>query len=237
MAQRSPPPPPTIDVLLNLIDTRPNAILDSLSQHPHLASAADSHGYTLVHASVSYAQIPLLRKLIQDYSVDVNILDEDGETALFAAEEAPVAQLLVEELGANTEIRNRDGQTAEEKILEEEGEAHTVYLYLKGLREKGPSGSGSTNGSTNAGATAQEAESVHPPPPLPNGVKINVGTMEEDDVGEAPDPEVRRRIEELAARDDFQTEEGQRELRELVTEIVTGMGTDQAARSVRRRVD
>lgn len=236
MAQRSPPPPPTIDVLLNLIDTRPTSILSSLEQHPHLASASDSHGYSLVHASVSYAQLPLLGQLIRKYHVDVNILDEDGETALFAAEEVPVATYLVEELGADIGIRNNEGQTAEEKIAEEEGETNAVCLYLKGLRER--RGAGNENSTVGGdGAAVQEAESVRPPPPLPNGVKINVGTMEEGDVGEAPDPEVRRRIEELAARDDFQTEEGQRQLRELVTEIVTGMGADEAGRSVRRRVD
>jgi hypothetical protein len=61
--------------------------------------------------------------------------------------------------------------------------------------------------------------------------------MAEEDIGDAPDPEFRRRIEELAARDDFQTEEGQRQLRELVTEVVSGMTSEQTDRSVRRRVD
>ena len=159
-----------------------------------------------------------------------------GVDVLASAEEVPVATYLVEELGADIGIRNNEGQTAEEKIAEEEGETNAVCLYLKGLRER--RGAGNENSTVGGdGAAAQEAESVRPPPPLPNGVKINVGTMEEGDVGEAPDPEVRRRIEELAARDDFQTEEGQRQLRKLVTEIVTGMGADEAGRSVRRRVD
>lgn len=61
--------------------------------------------------------------------------------------------------------------------------------------------------------------------------------MEEGEAGEAPDPELRRRIEELAAREDFQTEEGQKQLRELVQEVVAGMGAEEAGRSVRRRVE
>ncbi|KAH7130592.1 hypothetical protein B0J11DRAFT_255499 [Dendryphion nanum] len=235
MAQRPTPPAPTIDLLLNLIDTRPQSILTSLSQHPELASASDAHGYSLVHASVSYAQLPVLRELIQTYNANVNILDEDGETPLFAAESVEVAQCLVEEMNADIGIQNSDGKTAEEKIAEEEGEANEVYLYLRSMREA--RGGDVGNRSVIADAVAQQTDGVHPPPPLPNGVKINVGTMEEEDAGDAPDPEVRRRIEELAARDDFQTEEGQRQLRELVAEVVTGMGADQAGRSVRRRVD
>lgn len=219
-------PPPTIDLLLNLIDTRPNSILTSLSQHPQLASASDAHGYSLVHAAVSYNQLGVLRELIQKYNVNVNILDEDGESPLFAAENAEVAKCLVEELSADWRLRNTDGKSAEEKIAEEEDEANEVHQYLKTLR----------TGEATSGAAA-ETEGIHPPPPLPNGVKINVGTMEEDAAGDVPDPEIRRRIEELAARDDFQTEEGQRELRDLVSEVVTGISAEQTGRSVRRRVD
>lgn len=223
------PPPPTIDLLLNLIDTRPASILTSLSQHPQLASAADAHGYSLVHAAVSYNQLDVLRELIQKYNVNVNILDEDGETPLFAAENTDVARVLVEEMGADWKIKNSEGKTAEERIGEEEGETHPVVYYLRSLR------TGTDTNITNE--IAAENGDVHPPPPLPDGVKVNVGTMAEDDVGDAPDPEIRRRIEELASREDFQTEAGQRELRELVTEVVTGMGAEQAGRSVRRRVE
>jgi hypothetical protein len=219
------PPAPTIDLLLNVIDTRPQSILTSLSQHPQLASASDAHGYSLVHAAVSYNQLDVLRELMQTYNVNVNILDEDGETALFHAETADVARCWVEELGGDSGIRNTEGKTAQEKFLEEEGEAHEVYQYLR-----------SSSADTANGANS-EMDGVHPPPPLPEGIKdFNVGTMDEGEAGDEPDPEFRRRIEELAARDDFQTEEGQRQLRELVSEVVTGMGTDQSDR-VRRRVD
>lgn len=220
-------PVPTIDLLLNLIDTRPNAILASLAQHPQLASASDAHGYSLVHAAVSYNQLDVLRELIQKYHVNVNILDEDGETPLFAAETAAVAKCLLEELGADASIRSSEGKTAEEKFLEDEGERHEVYRYLKSVRidEEVPS------------AAAIALQAVQSQLPLPDGVKIEVSTMAEDAAGEAPDPEIRRRIEELAARDDFQTDEVQRQLRELVSDVVTSIGTEESGRSVRQRLD
>jgi hypothetical protein len=221
-------PTPTIDLLLNLIDTRPQAILTSLAQHPQLASARDAHGYSLVHAAASYNQLGVLRDLVQKYNANVNILDEDGETPLFATEKAEVAKCLVEELGADTSVRNEEGKTAEEKIAEEEGEAHEVFQYLKSLR----------TGGEPASAGVVETADVHPPPPLPDGVNVEVGTMAEDEAGDAPDPEIRRRIEELAARPDYESEEVQGQLRELVQEVLSGMGGDQDGRSnVRRRVD
>ncbi|KAL6708513.1 hypothetical protein ACN47E_002776 [Coniothyrium glycines] len=219
-------PPPTIDLLLNLIDTRPQAILTSLAQHPHLASARDSHGYSLLHAASSYSQLQVLRELVTKYSANVNILDEDGETPLFAAEKAHVAKCLVEELGADTSIRNAEGKTAEDKIEEEEGPAHEVYQYLRSQR----------TGDDPTAAGIIETEGVHPPPPLPDGVKINMGTMEED-AADAPDPEIRRRIEELAARDDYGSEQVQAQLRELVQDVVSGIGSEDGHRSVKRRAD
>lgn len=216
------PPQPTIDLLLNLIDTRPQSILTSLAQYPHLASTQDRHGYSLVHAAVSYNQPEVLRELIQTYKVNVNLLDEDNESPLFAAENAEIARSLVEQYGADWKLRNAEGLTAEEKIGAEEGEDHEVHLYLKGLR---------------AGGDSVNGGEVQPPASLPNGYKVNVEAIAEEEMGDAPDPEFRRRIEELAARDDFHTEEGQRQLRELVTEALTGMGTEEADRNVRRRVD
>ncbi|KAG9202863.1 hypothetical protein G6514_003885 [Epicoccum nigrum] len=217
-------PTPTIDVLLNLIDTRPQSILQTLEQHPQLATARDAHGYSLVHAAASYNQLTVLRELVQKYSADINILDEDGETALFATENTEVAKCLVEELGVDVNVRNSEGKTAEEKICEEEGEGHEVYQYLRSQRTGGES----------AIAEVVEANGV---PPLPNGVQINMGTMTEDAAGDAPDPELRRRIDELAAREDFQTPEVQEQLRQLIQEVVTGMGADEGDRSVRQRVE
>lgn len=217
-------PTPTIDVLLNLIDTRPQSILQTLEQHPQLATTRDAHGYSLVHAAASYNQLNVLRELVQKYSADVNILDEDGETALFATENTEVAKCLVEELGADVNVRNSEGKTAEEKICEEEGEGHEVYQYLRSQR----------TGGVPAIAEVVETNGM---PPLPNGVQVNMGTMTEDAAGDAPDPELRRRIDELAAREDFQTPEVQEQLRQLIQEVVTGMGADEGDRSVRQRVE
>ncbi|OSS49786.1 hypothetical protein B5807_06237 [Epicoccum nigrum] len=217
-------PTPTIDVLLNLIDTRPQSILQTLEQHPQLATARDAHGYSLVHAAASYNQLTVLRELVQKYSADINILDEDGETALFATENTEVAKCLVEELGADVNVRNSEGKTAEEKICEEEGEGHEVYQYLRSQR-------------TGGGSAIAEVVEANGVPPLPNGVQINMGTMTEDAAGDAPDPELRRRIDELAAREDFQTPEVQEQLRQLIQEVVTGMGADEGDRSVRQRVE
>jgi hypothetical protein len=181
------PPTPTIDLLLNLIDTRPASILTTLQSHPSLATAADAHGYTLVHAAVSYAQLDVLRALVTTYNANVNVLDEDGETALFACEKEEVARCLVEELGADWRLRNGEEKTAEDKIGEEEGEASEVVQYLRKVREAAEGGV--------AGGEGDVGGTIGVPPPLPNGVKVNVGSMEEEDAGDAPDPEIRRRIE------------------------------------------
>ncbi|OCL13538.1 hypothetical protein AOQ84DRAFT_104912 [Glonium stellatum] len=236
----SSPPAPTIDALLNAVPDHPATVLAHLSRHPHLASAQDSHGYSLLHAAASYSHAALLRALVRTYAVAPDLVDEDGETALFVCETVEVARCLVEELGASVGWRNREGKTAEERV-EEEAEFVPVAAYLRQVMARGAEGAdaGAAAGAgAGAGAEDAAADEVHHPPPLPNGIKINMGTIGEEEVGEAaPDPEFRRRIEELAAREDFQGEEGQRQLRELVTEAVTGLAADQQGREVRRRVE
>ncbi|KAF2460888.1 hypothetical protein BDY21DRAFT_360928 [Lineolata rhizophorae] len=221
----------TIDTLLNLVPDRPAAILSYLSSHPTLASRQDSHGYSLIHAAASYAQLDLLRALVRTYNAPVDLRDEDDETPLFAAEAVDVARVLIEELGADPGARNAEGQTARQK-MEDEGETADVAAYLRGnegavvAADAALDQSGSSlEDATAASAGAPENADVHPPPPLPANVSISVGTMEPlpDEGPDAPDPAFRARIEELAARDDFATEEGQRRLRELVTEAVVGL--------------
>ncbi|KAF2496407.1 hypothetical protein BU16DRAFT_459721 [Lophium mytilinum] len=220
--------PPTIDLLLTLVPDRPSSVLNSLYSYPNLASTADAHGYSLLHAAASYSHMELLKALIQRYNVSPNLLDEDGETALFVAETVEVAQTLVQ-LGTRPELRNSDGKTAQEKMVEE-GEFAEVAVFLGGLGEGGA-------GEQAAAGVGEEEEEVRAPPPLPRGVQINLGTMPAGEEEEAPDPEFRRRIEELAASEDFQGEEGQRRLRELVTEAVTGISAEGGDRQVRRRVE
>ncbi len=215
-----PPPPtpvPNVSVLLNLVPDRPSSVVQSLAQHPSLAPQQDAHGYSLVHAAASYAQLDLLRELVQKHGVDVNLRDEDGETALFVAERAEVVRCLIEELGADTGAKNAEGLTAVEKI-ESEGELPEVVEYLR---------SQPSTGTIAAVESEPQTNGVHPPP-LPPNVQINIGTVQEPPE-DAADPEFRRRIEELASRDDFQSDEGQAQLRELITDAVRGVTTDAQA--------
>jgi len=242
------PAPITIDRLLNLAPEHPVDVLNHLSSHPELAGRQDAHGYSLVHAATSYNHAELLIKLVTDYSVDVNIRDEDGETPLFVAENVDIARTLVEQLGVDLNARNEDGQTAEEKMEADEewplvaaylretvslgsrGGAASVVAQTGGAHDSAAAQAGTLNGATSNG--------VPHPPRIPAGISdVRIGTMEEPsaDQGE-PDPEFRRRIEELAASDDFQTEEGQQRLRELVQDAVSGLHHDQD-RNVRQRQD
>ncbi|KAK4560555.1 hypothetical protein LTR86_005752 [Recurvomyces mirabilis] len=229
MAQQS-----TIDTLLNLVPDHPDRVLIHLSTYPNLASQKDAHGYSLIHAAASYNHCDLLGTLTQTYNVDINILDEDGETALFNAETVDIVRLLIE-LGIDVNLRNSEGQTAEEK-LDHEDEQPEIAAFLSQHRT---TSSSTTSGTSLTQTNGNENETLDRPPPLPNGVHINVGTMAPDEAGEAPDPEFRRRIEELAAREDFETEEGQRELRSLVEDVVGGIREEEGSGQgvgTRRRV-
>lgn len=235
---------PTIDVLLNLMPDAPNSVLSYLIAHPELASRQDGHGYSLLHAATSYEQLDLLRTLIQDFHVDPNIKDEDGETCLFNAESVEFAKELIS-LGIKVEVQNVDGQTAAEK-LDNEDEQPQVAAYLRDLIRQNAEAasspsventafSSSASGANNTLANS-DAEESHRPPPLPEGIEVSIGTMHADDVGEEPDPEFRRRIEELAARQDFEGEDGQRELRDLVLDAVSGLNREGQGPTTRRRL-
>jgi hypothetical protein len=204
-------------------------LLPLLRENTSLASAQDEHGYSLMHAAASYNHLDLLRALVNELHVNVDLKDEDGETALFVAETMDCAKVLVEELHADISIRGDEGKTAREKI-EEEGEFPEVAVYLRIKELEG------SNPQVNGVNGTPELNGIHPPPPLPDGISVNLGTMDpEEDAGEVVDPEFRRRIEELAQREDFQGEEGQRQLRELITEAIRGEMGQQ--RDVRRRTD
>lgn len=203
-------------------------LLPLLRSSPSLASKQDEHGYSLLHAAASYNHIELLRSLVHEFRVDVNLKDEDGETCLFVTETVPIAQCLVEELRIDVEARSDEGMTAAEKITQE-GDFLDVASYLQSVSED------QTNGITVGGETFGSS-STHPPP-LPPNVTVDVGTIADQPLtGETqePDPEFKRRIEALAAKDNFHSEEGQRELRELITDAVRSVGEN---RDVRRRTD
>ena len=213
------------------------ALLPLLRSNTSLASAQDAHGYSLLHAAASYNHLDLLRALITEFGVDVNLKDEDGETCLFVVETVEAAKCLIEELHINPSITNDEGQTAIERISSE-GDFPDVAEYLR-LKAATSTASIATNGTQRAGTDDQP----DPAPPLPPNVKVDFGTMPEaqmngEEGAQEPDPEFKRRIEELAARDDFYGETGQRDLRELISDAVKGVSSDGSdGRDVRRRVD
>lgn len=202
------------------------ALLPLLRKNPSIASKQDEHGYSLLHAAVSYSRIPLLRLLVNEFKVDVNLQDEDGETCLFVTEDVAAATCLVEELHLDTTIKNNDGMTAVEKI-EDEGDFLEVASYLRSR----------SGGVTSRTGDLSPIRAGGHPPPLPANVYLNMGTMEDGQVkGEShePDPEFKRRIEELAAKEDFHGEESQRELRTLITDAVRNVAAEE--KDTRRRM-
>ena len=207
-------------------------VLPVLQAQPALASTQDEHGYSLVHAAASYNHLDLLRALIQDFHVDPNIKDEDGETALFVVETVEAAQILVDELGADVSARNDEGVTAEEKIRME-GDFPVLADFLRECRTKGTSSSAQNASNTDPGSNPDPNNRI---PPLPPNIKMQLGTLEdEQSLGEVADPVLRRRIEELASREDFDSEDGQRQLRELITDAVRGTSVDD--RNIRSRTE
>ncbi|EFE44524.1 hypothetical protein TRV_00696, partial [Trichophyton verrucosum HKI 0517] len=200
------------------------ALLPLLRADPALAARQDEHGYSLLHAAASYNHLDLLRTLINEFKVDVNLTDEDGETCLFVAESVEVARYLVEEAGIDKSKTNDEGLTAAQAITND-GSFPLVAAYLNDI-------------------ILGEAKGELPP-----NVKVSFGTTEVnegdgegegdgDADGVVVDAALRARIEELAARGNFHSEEGQRELRGLVTDALRGSGPESAGdgeRDTKRR--
>jgi uncharacterized protein len=202
----------------------PSAVLTHLRAAPpsqNLAASQDEHGYSLVHAAASYNHLDLLRSLANEFHVR-DLRDEDGETALFVVETVEAARVLVEELGMDPAITNDEGQTARQKI-EAEGDYPEVAEYLAARESSSRSTQVNGNGTAQTnGTTTTENGVAEALPPVPEGLQVTVGTMtDQEQAGPEPDPELRRRIEELAAREDFQTPEVQAELRRIVQEAIS----------------
>ncbi|PYI35162.1 ankyrin repeat protein [Aspergillus indologenus CBS 114.80] len=207
----------------------PSALLTLLRSNPSIASGQDEHGYSLLHAAASYGHIDLLRTLVKEFNVDVNLLDEDGETCLFVTESVEIAKCLVEELGVDYNKRNDEGLAAYETI-ENDDSFPEVAAYLRqvaGVPALAP-----------ADSSADAA--LNQPPPLPANLQLNLGTVSEQEANagiEQVDPEFKRRIDELAAREDFHSEATQAQLRELVMDAIRGSSIETDERGVRRRTD
>jgi uncharacterized protein len=200
-------------------------LLPLLRSNSALASRQDGHGYSLLHAAASYNHAELLLSLVNEFKVDVNLVDEDNETCLFVAETVDIARVLVESLHIDVTIRNDEGMTAAEKLVSEQ-EFPDVAQYLGGLT--------SDSTSTTGDASHTRGQDF---PGLPPNVSITMGSVNgtaPEDLPQEPDPDFRRRIEELASSETFHTAEGQGELRDLITDAVRDVSGD--GRGVRRRV-
>ena len=215
--------------LLILAGENSPQLLPLLRSNPSLASLQDKHGYSLLHAAASYNHLDLLRVLVNEFHVDVDIKDEDAETPLFVVETVEAARLLIDELGADPKIKSKEGVTAEEKIREE-GEFTIVADFLQESRLRG------VPVADHRPEESPPVSDADRPPPLPPNIKMHMGTLEEEgnlgDVSEV-DSEFRRRIEELAIKEHFKGEEAQKQLRDLITDVIRGGGRDE--RQVRQR--
>ncbi|OAQ97609.1 hypothetical protein LLEC1_04227 [Akanthomyces lecanii] len=199
------------------------SLIPLLTDNPEIARTQDEHGYSLIHAAASYNHLDLLRVLISELNVNVNIKDEDNETALFVVETVEAAKALVE-LGVDVHHKSLEGLTAAEKI---EGEADfpEVASYLNSLSPE--------HAAQQSGSGVSALPSGIAPPPA--GMQVTFGTMNEADVPAEVDEEFQRRIEELAQRDDFNTPEGQADLRKIVEDAITdhGLGEERSTRPKR----
>lgn len=212
----------------------PTLLLELLRTDPHLAAQQDDHGYSLLHAAASYNHLTLLRALVNEFNVPVDLRDEDNETALFVVETVDAARILVEELSLDINLRGDEGTTAREKI-ESEDDFPEVAAYLLGREQAEGQVNGTAAPESPVAVNGQVNGDGAELPPVPQGLEVAFGTMSEADVGgAAPDPEFRRRIEELAAREDFHTDAGQAALRRLVEEAIAGEDLAEE-RNVRQR--
>jgi uncharacterized protein len=94
--------------------------------------SADRAGYTPIHAAASYGHLPLLRSLVKDHNGDINIKDTEGDTPLHMCELVDVAREMIQELGADVTIKNKDGMTAAEAVREE-GDFDDLADYLESI--------------------------------------------------------------------------------------------------------
>lgn len=116
-------------------DNNKDVVIAHLDSGNFTPNSKDPNGYTPIHAAASYGYIELLQQLIQRGG-DINIQDNEGDTPLHHVEDLATAKFIVEELQADTKIKNEEGQTAAQYI-EEEDEYPDIAAYLKSLLHDG----------------------------------------------------------------------------------------------------
>ncbi|QPG76022.1 hypothetical protein FOA43_003408 [Brettanomyces nanus] len=143
------------------------------------ANSKDANGYTPMHAAASYGNNDLLEYLILKGG-DVNIQDNDGDTPLHHTESLATAKLLIEKNNADYTVRNSDGQTALEALLDD-NDSPELIQYLQSLQ-------------TNTSARGSLPLPLNENMSLPNGEEVKMylsGLREEDS------PELTKRRQEL----------------------------------------
>ena len=119
-------------------------------------NAADSNGFTFLHAACGYCRVEVIQWLLGlnregNNIIDVNARDGDHDTPLHHCDDAISARMLIEG-GADHQLRNDEGKTAlevkEEELHEEDDEdddsddedrekLKELVAYLKGLSPSG----------------------------------------------------------------------------------------------------
>lgn len=94
--------------------------------------SADRAGYTAIHAAASYGHLPLLRFLVKERNGDINVQDVEGDTPLHMCELVEVAREMIQELGADVTIKNKEDMTAAEAVREE-GDFDELADYLESV--------------------------------------------------------------------------------------------------------
>ena len=83
----------------------------SLTQLQLSCTASDENGYTLLQAAASYSQIDVMKWLLSQ-RINVNAIDNEGDTALHYATTVDAARFLSEVAKIDTTLKNAVGKSA-----------------------------------------------------------------------------------------------------------------------------